>query len=147
MTSYTNYTKANYVSAPAYDDYGVPMIEVGDISAESSPYEGTRATMNGASPRKNVYETDPDITISGSRRPIQIPLCPHCELEHARTRTRTYPNAATWASVGVGAIVFFPLCWVPLVIDGMKKTDHYCQNCDNKIGSVRPFEGFCVKEQ
>lgn len=149
----TSYTKANYLSTPSYE-YDTPMIEVSDFNPESSTFQGTRADMDsGASSdppspsSKNFYETDTDYSISGSRRPIQIPMCPHCSAKYVRTRTRTHPNAATWAGVGVGAIVFFPLCWIPLVADGMKKTDHYCQNCGNKLGSVKPFEGFCVKEE
>ncbi|CAJ1938026.1 unnamed protein product [Cylindrotheca closterium] len=151
MTSYTT-TKTNYLSTPTYA-YDTPMIEVSDImnspSSVSSPQRSTTtppANMDQMLAKK-YYESDLDITISGSRRPIQLPLCPHCGAEHVRTHTRTHPNAATWAGVGVGAIVFFPLCWIPLVSDAMKKTDHYCQNCNNKIGSVKPFEGFCVKEQ
>ncbi|KAL3937641.1 MAG: hypothetical protein SGBAC_007293 [Bacillariaceae sp.] len=150
MTSYT--TKTNYLSAAptfAYDE--ASMIEVSDFHSQSSSPQNSgppapRANMDQMLAKK-YYETDLDITISGSRNPIQIPVCPHCSAEHVRTHTRTKPNAATWAGVGVGAVVFFPLCWVPLVMDGMKKTDHYCQNCHNKIGTVNPFEGFCVKEQ
>eukprot|EP00526_Cylindrotheca_closterium_P024210 CAMPEP_0113637642 /NCGR_PEP_ID=MMETSP0017_2-20120614/19710_1 /TAXON_ID=2856 /ORGANISM="Cylindrotheca closterium" /LENGTH=149 /DNA_ID=CAMNT_0000548693 /DNA_START=808 /DNA_END=1260 /DNA_ORIENTATION=- /assembly_acc=CAM_ASM_000147 len=144
-------TKMNYLSSPTYA-YDTPMVEVSDATPQSSApqtdYRSTNTRVNmDEMLAKKYYETDLDITISGSRRPIQIPLCPHCGAEHVRTHTRTHPNAATWAGVGVGAVVFFPLCWVPLVSDGCKKTDHYCQHCHNKIGTVKPFEGFCVKEQ
>lgn len=155
----SSYTKTNYMSAPNYE-YEAPMIEISDVEDTSPPSSNNNNPTNHhqTSPppsradmdqilAKKYYESDLSITISGSRNPIQIPLCPHCGAEHVRTHTRTHPNVATWASVGVGAVVFFPLCWVPLVSDATKQTDHYCQNCHKKIGSVRPFEGFCVKEQ
>ena len=138
-----SYSKTRY--APTHsNDYEVPMIEVnGDVY----PQNTKRSPSYNSSKCKNFYQTDPTTTISGSRRPVNLPVCPHCATEHIRTRTKTYPNTATWVSVGVSAVVFFPLCWVPLVVDGTRKTDHYCQTCENKIGTVKPFEGFCVQER
>lgn len=98
----------------------------------------------------NPYETAADYGIpllNGSREPMQIPFCPHCSAEQVRTRTKTYPNLVTWASVVVTATICFPLFWVPLVVDPCKRTDHYCSNCGRKIGSIQPLEGFCEKER
>ena len=143
----TSYAKTGY--APTLSNqYEVPLIEVnGDATqASSSPNSKMSCASTSSSTSKNFYETDRNTTLSGSRRPVNLSVCPHCATEHIRTRTRTYPSTATWACVGVSAIVFLPLCVIPLVSDGMKKTDHYCQSCGNKIGTVKPFEGFCVKE-
>jgi hypothetical protein len=88
-----------------------------------------------------------NIDLDGSRRPVQLNKCPKCSQAHVRTRTQTYPSALTWVSVVVGAIVFFPLCWIPLVVDPSKQTDHYCQSCGEKIGTIKPLDGCFVKEQ
>ena len=85
--------------------------------------------------------------LDGSRRPVTLQLCPECHADHVRTMTKTYPSALTWCSVAIGAIIFFPLCWIPLVLDPLKQTDHYCQSCGKKIGQIKALEGCCVKEQ
>jgi hypothetical protein len=96
---------------------------------------------------RNNYKLERDPVLSGKRRPTNIAFCPHCTKENVRTRTKTYPSAVTWGCVAVGAVAFFPICWVPLVVDGMKKTDHYCQNCGQKLATIKPFEGVGVKER
>lgn len=146
------YAKTGY--APTHsNEYEVPLIAVnGDVVPSSSQQNNTKRSpycsrsSSSYKCNKHFYKTEKNTTLSGSRKPVNLPVCPHCGTEHIRTRTKTYPTAATWASVGVGAVVFFPLCWIPLVSDSMKKTDHYCQACGNKIGTVKPLEGFCVKE-
>ncbi|CAJ1938032.1 unnamed protein product [Cylindrotheca closterium] len=148
----TSNAKTGY--APSYSsEYEVPLMQVnGEATRASSPPSTSSKNKSWApgsttsSKNKNFYETERNSTLSGSRRPINLSVCPHCATEHIRTRTRTYPGTATWASVGVSAIVFLPLAVIPLVCDSMKKTDHFCQSCGNKIGTVKPFEGFCVKE-
>jgi hypothetical protein len=62
-------------------------------------------------------------------------------------RTVSYPSAVTWVCVAVGAVTCFPICWVPLVVDTMKQTDHYCQICNQKLAQIKPLEGCCIKEQ
>ena len=136
----TSYAKPGYAPTTSNQEYEVPLIEVNSQSTKSScPSRSSKCS-------RNFYETDRNTSLSGSRRPVNLPVCPHCEAEHIRTRTKTHPNAATWAGVAVGAMVFLPLAVVPLLSDKMKKTDHYCQACGEKIGSVKPFEGCFVKE-
>ena len=84
---------------------------------------------SSSGPNKNDA---PDDLFGGSRSPVVLSMCPNCSKNQARTRTRTYPTIVTWLGVVVGAVVFFPLCWIPLVVDPMKQTDHYCQNCGGK---------------
>lgn len=96
---------------------------------------------------RNSYKLENDPCISGRRRPTNIAFCPHCSKENVRTRTKSYPTAVTWTCVAVGAVAFFPLCWVPLVVDGLKKTDHYCQNCGQKLATIKPLQGVGVKER
>jgi hypothetical protein len=72
-----------------------------------------------------------------SRKPVQLTMCPKCDRNQVRTTTRTHPSGVTWALVGVTAIVFWPICWLPLVSDGCKQTDHYCQECGEKVGKIK----------
>ena len=95
----------------------------------------------------NDRRQPPALLLNASRKPINLEFCPTCTQKHVRTKTRTYPGAVTWACVAIGAVIFFPLCWIPLVVDPMKKTDHFCQSCGSKIGTIQPLEGCCVKEE
>lgn len=100
------------------------------------------------SPQSSPYYTpEVDAMLHGSRKPIELVMCPHCNQTQVRTRTKTYPSVVTWCGVVVSAAIFFPLCWIPLVCDPMKQTDHFCQNCGKKIGTVKALQGCFVKEQ
>jgi predicted RNA-binding Zn-ribbon protein involved in translation (DUF1610 family) len=72
----------------------------------------------------------------GTRRPVHLSYCPNCAKQHVATHTRTIATGTTWVCVVVGVFVFWPLCWIPLVADPMKQTNHYCQNCGIKVGRV-----------
>jgi hypothetical protein len=101
-------------------------------------------------PALQVQESAPNVQPPGTllgRSPIHMTVCPNCSERNIRTRTRTYPNLLTWICVAIGAIVFCPLCWIPLVVDPLKQTDHYCQKCGEKVGEVGPLEDCCVREQ
>lgn len=87
----------------------------------------------------NMYSTDPLLT----RDPMMMRSCPHCHQE-SRTRVKTSPSWQTWASSGVLLIAFWPICWIPLVMDNCKQTDHYCVMCGRQVGSVEPFQDCCV---
>lgn len=89
----------------------------------------------------------PSTYLKGTRKPVHLSKCPSCQQANIRTSTRTYPGAATWFGVVATAFCFLPLAWVPLVIDSCKQTDHYCQSCGKKIGTVKPLEGCFVKER
>ena len=96
---------------------------------------------------KNNANRGPSINLAASqnallqsRKPVQLAFCPNCSKEDVRTRTRTYPSFVTWTLAFVTGVVFFPVFWVPLVVDGAKQTDHYCQNCGVKVGRVKPFQ-------
>ena len=96
---------------------------------------------------RNAYNLQKDPSLRGKRRPTNLPFCPHCSKENVRTRTKTYPNSVTWGCAAVGAVIFLPLALIPLMSDGMKKTDHYCQNCNQKLATIKPFDGVGVKER
>lgn len=103
---------------------------------------------NTARPNPDVYAPEsPSSYLQGARRPVHLSMCPHCHKANIRTSTRTYPSAATWIGVVATGLCFLPIAWVPLVIDSCKQTDHFCQNCGKKIGTVKPLEGCFVKER
>ena len=98
--------------------------------------------------RNDPYASEhPSVFLSGTRRPVHLSMCPKCHKANVRTSTRTYPSAVTWVGVVVSAAVCFPLCWVPLVVDAMKQTDHFCQSCGKKLGSIKALDGCFVKER
>mmetsp|Transcript_32043 Transcript_32043/g.49003 ORF Transcript_32043/g.49003 Transcript_32043/m.49003 type:complete len:93 (+) Transcript_32043:295-573(+) len=80
------------------------------------------------------------------RRPVQLDSCPHCK-QVSRTRIKTYPSFITWALCLALIFVFWPICWIPLVVDSAKQTDHFCVLCQAKIGGVRPLQDCCEKER
>jgi hypothetical protein len=81
------------------------------------------------------------------RSPTILGSCPNCGVAHSRTRTRTYPNIFTWIMCLVLLLLFWPLCWVPLVCDVFKQTDHFCNSCNTKVGEAHPFSNCCEKQR
>jgi LITAF-like zinc ribbon domain len=65
--------------------------------------------------------------------------------QESRTQVRTYPSCATWTAAGGLFLVFWPLCWLPLVVDQMKQTDHYCVLCGGLVCEVKAFQDCCVE--
>jgi hypothetical protein len=43
--------------------------------------------------------------------------------------------------------VFWPACWIPLVMDSAKFTDHICTHCGVVVGHVKPLSDCCVEER
>mmetsp|Transcript_14554 Transcript_14554/g.22445 ORF Transcript_14554/g.22445 Transcript_14554/m.22445 type:complete len:177 (+) Transcript_14554:88-618(+) len=80
------------------------------------------------------------------RFPTSIDTCPHCRTANIATKMRTYPTCETWAMIIALFFVFWPVCWFPLVMDSCKTTDHYCTNCNEHVGRVKPLSDCCVKE-
>ena len=78
-----------------------------------------------------------------ARGPMMMRQCPHCAAE-SRTRVTTAPVWQTWAASGVLCFVFWPIFWVPLVVDNCKDTTHYCVLCGAEVGKVSAFQDCCV---
>ena len=55
------------------------------------------------------------------RHPCMLSACPHCGLE-SRTKVRTHPNLITWALSIILLFLFWPICWIPLVVDKVSKS-------------------------
>ena len=82
-----------------------------------------------------------------TRFPTILASCPHCHAVNGRTRTRTKPNWLTITAVVLLCILFWPLCWLPLVIDSCKLTEHFCKNCGKKVGEIGAFQDCCVNNR
>lgn len=82
-----------------------------------------------------------------SRFPTVLKSCPVCQQRNARTRIVTAPDFFTWIAVAALLVVFWPLCWVPLVTDSSRRTTHYCLSCHAPVGSIRPFHDCCTKHR
>lgn len=91
-----------------------------------------------------THEVRTNPMIFFSRVPTVLPQCPLCLKTNARTRTVTSPNWMTWVTVAVLLVIFWPLCWIPLVTDSCRRTIHYCMFCNGEIGSIRPYKDCCV---
>ena len=81
-----------------------------------------------------------------NRVPMMLNPCPICQTP-GRTRVQTFPNWMTWLMVLALLFIFWPLCWIPLVTDSMKQTDHYCMACHQRVGSIGPCRDCCVKNR
>jgi hypothetical protein len=94
--------------------------------------------------------TSSPLLITSGRFPTPLPTnCPHCHTtssSNITTRIRTYPSFTTWIIVLVLFLIFWPICWIPLVIDKCKMTDHYCTVCNELVGNVKPLSDCCVRE-
>jgi lipopolysaccharide-induced tumor necrosis factor-alpha factor len=101
----------------------------------------TTPTISQQRVQQSPYGATNDPTLS--RGPMMIRQCPHCRQE-SRTRVTTAPVWQTWAASGILCFVFWPIFWVPLVVDNCKDTSHYCVLCGAEVGKVSAFEDCCV---
>jgi hypothetical protein len=112
----------------------VPKIRV----TPSSPITPLPSAYYPMSPAAQV-KNSPYIHVT-SREPVMITYCPRCAQQHINTRVRTNATGTTWVCVLVGAFIFWPLCWIPLLVKDCKQTNHYCAGCGAKVGRVKPFQ-------
>ena len=113
------------------------------IPAGSPLLQQQRPHQSAVAATQSRQEQPQDIEFT--RRPQILAQCPQCYVYNARTRIRTYPSLATWCACLALLFIFWPLCWLPLVMDSMKQTDHYCLVCGKMVGSLPPFRNCCVK--
>ena len=81
--------------------------------------------------------TKPQIYTQLGRNPTGL-QCPHCGRQSV-TVVEDYVGVGTVVCVIVLAILFWPLCWLPLCVPTCKRTHHYCghQECQKKVGETR----------
>ena len=120
-----------------------PLNPHGDKKAVAGDGCCTAAASNKSSyPQTRNYTQDPTI----SRVPMMMTECPHC-LQESRTRVKVTPSWKTWAAGGCLVFVFWPLCWLPLVVDSCKTTEHFCVKCGAQVAKMDAFEDCCVEHR
>lgn len=92
----------------------------------------------------NPYNVANDPTVS--RFPMMMKECPNCHQE-SRTRVTTAPTWKTWTASGCLFVMFWPVCWVPLVMDSCKETEHFCVKCGFKVAKVEALHDCCVEHR
>ena len=114
-------------------------------TAPSHQYDNpssSSASMNLPPNQRVGVPIDPTFT----RFPMPLMSCPNCNQE-SRTKIRTAPAWETWVAVVVLFFLFWPACWLPLVMDNCKKTQHFCVSCGAEVGTVSAFHDCCVNYQ
>lgn len=161
----------NYMKAPPTDINSLPVATlVSEGPAPTAPYHSSNNFPSASAPTapapacggccsnvnrhiepnsNNISNTntnrlseDSDLT----RFPMMMVECPHCHSE-SRTRVTTAPSWQTWASSFGLCFLFWPISWVPLVVDTCKTTEHFCVTCGYKVGEVKPFTDCCVEKR
>lgn len=102
---------------------------------DSPPAVGHGSQMNSPAVANSRY------IFMGSRLPVVMTYCPRCSKQQSATTVHTKATGTTWGCVLAGVLIFWPLCWVPLVVKEFKQTNHYCSGCGAKVGRVKPFGG------
>lgn len=95
-------------------------------------------------PTVAAMNTIPSVFLT--RNPTQMDACPCCQA-NARTRVVTAPSIVTWAVVVLLVFVFWPLCWLPLVMTKTKQSDHYCTSCNMKVGTIGACTDCCTQSK
>lgn len=62
--------------------------------------------------------------------------CPVCN-QLVTTRVTDKATGATWCAAVSLLIVFWPICWLPFVVQGCKETEHKCVQCNNILGRTQ----------
>ena len=88
-----------------------------------------------------------DVQPSLKRHPTSVQQCPHCGTTNVMTTTKTYPGPETFVLCFILMLVFWPLCWMPLVMDAAKRTDHICTRCEGVVGHVKPLSDCCIERR
>lgn len=81
-----------------------------------------------------------------TRYPILLNPCPLCGSK-ARTIIVTSPSWITWTSVILLLLFFWPLFWIPLVMDCCKRSRHYCSSCSGEVGEIEALSDCCVNHR
>ena len=120
------------------NDPETPYIITDAVTVEPTQEE-YQPTVASAPPPKNA----PVVVFEYSRNPMNLDKCPHCH-QPTRTRIVSYPSFVTWISVVFIFFIFWPLFWLPLILESTRHTDHFCSKCGAKIGEIGAYKDCCV---
>lgn len=153
-SDYTDVESANEHLPIAVAIYPVaqdpPMVAAAPI-APSAPAEyqvkeqAARLMKAPEDPGPTTAKVLPNFAVM-TRHPMALTPCMHCGT-NSRTRVVTSPNWITWCVVALLLFLFWPLFWMPLVFMNSRLSEHFCNHCSAKIGSIHPCEDCCVKHR
>lgn len=110
----------------------------------SKPSAPPDSMKKNQQPTVAAMNTIPSVFLT--RNPTQMDACPCCQA-NARTRVVTAPSIVTWAVVVLLVFIFWPLCWLPLVMTKTKQSDHYCTSCNMKVGTIGACTDCCTQSK
>jgi hypothetical protein len=144
----------NDPSDQQYEVVATDAIPVATLVTEEEDIEEPAALVATPPPTAPRQEQQPSSSSSApdpsacltSRHPMQMRECPNCH-QGSRTRIETFPTCQSWLLAGILLVVFWPVFWIPLVVDTCKQTNHHCVSCGAKVGQVDAFYDCCVKRR
>ncbi|GKY96287.1 hypothetical protein MPSEU_000588400 [Mayamaea pseudoterrestris] len=88
-------------------------------------------------PTTNPYQQEPLLLPRLGRHRCPI-TCPYCH-EDTHTMPWHYPDCCTLIVVVLLLVVFWPVCWLPLVLPDCQTTAHRCAKCSHLVGTTACF--------
>jgi len=109
------------------DDENLPVAEI-VCEVRSSDEQPSLTTYKTTADNLPIIDPSASGSASGqkipaiwlSRMPMPMECCPCCQVAGARTRVVTYPSRITWALCVLIVFIFWPLCWIPLVMEKVR---------------------------
>lgn len=138
VEDYTSTVAAAQQSIAVYHHASAPPPQNPACTTTNKASTSTGTTTNNTTTMYLIH----DNTTLG-RNPVMMRICPHCNQE-SRTKIKTFPSWQSWTAAVLMLFLFWPLCWVPLVVEPCKQTDHYCVLCGKLVGTVNAFSDCCV---
>lgn len=153
----TNYTmglfgKSSKVAADSTDAYHLAEQGSLPVAVAVSP-EAEPAKIIPTQQQKTVVNESKQTAVAPThykftqRTPTVVPMCRHCNARNVRTRIRTAPHFLTLVAIVILAFIFWPICWIPLVLDSCRRTTHSCSHCNAELGHIECFQDCCVKHR
>ena len=149
LSEYQNMGPGAYaIATPVEPSAPVESPSASSVKKMNIPTAKATATVVAAEPinvgssTTNYDMNDPTLT----RNPMMMRQCPNCNCE-SRTRIETQPTWHSFALAIFLLFIFWPICWIPLILDTCKRTNHYCVLCNTKVGVIEPFHDCCVEKR
>ncbi|KAG7347882.1 LITAF-like zinc ribbon domain containing protein [Nitzschia inconspicua] len=155
QTDIPTITDSEVVDAEAIPFENPPPRNPNYVSTVSSPLSNTNTQSSRSLKQKQQYTQSHPVAVTAmvptnniaSQTPKTIKtlgrnatglICPHCQRQTV-TVVEDYVGVGTVLAVIVLAILFWPICWLPLCVPTCKRTHHYCgqQTCQRKVGETR----------
>jgi len=117
----------------------IPVASAVSLASENNPNEPL--SYESATPLVESHHDFANTTtgegnhISGLQLYPKRIRCPFCR-EDVVTNTHHVVDLFTIICFGIIFLIFWPCCWIPLVLPGCKRTEHFCSNCHRRVRTV-----------